>query len=332
MSRTVSFPRRRVAFTLVELLVVIAVVGMLIAMMLPAVQQSREAARRTQCINNLKQLGLALQNYQSAKKTFPAACTLAIGAPSHSFSVHAQLLPYVDEANLQRLIDFSRSYTLQPEVTKTRVELFVCPSEENTQPKLLGDSIYYPSNYAINFGTWFIWNPNTQQIGDGAFGVNRKMKPAHFEDGLSKTLAIAEVKAHQPIVHDGRSPKVMNVPPPNSPADVVAYGGEFTSDLAHSEWVNGMMVQTGMSTTFPPNTVVNYVDGSTAWDVDFMSSRLGVSTTDLSYGAITARSFHNGTVQYLLMDGSVQSATNDTDRAVWQALGTRAGRESISNL
>jgi prepilin-type N-terminal cleavage/methylation domain-containing protein len=327
MSRALAFSLKRQAFTLVELLVVIAVIGMLIAMMLPAVQQTRESARRTQCTNNLKQLGLALQNYQSAKKTFPTACTLAIGAPSHSFSVHAQLLPYIEEANLERLIDFSLSYTVQPEVTKTRVDLFLCPSEENTQPKVLGNSTYYPSNYAINFGTWFIWNPITQQIGDGAFGVNKKMKPSHFEDGLSKTLAMAEVKAHQPILHDGRSPKVMNVTPPATPADLVAYGGQFTSDLAHSEWVNGMLVQTGMSTTFPPNTVVTYVDGSTAWDADFMSSRLGVSTTDLSYGAITARSFHNGVVQYLLMDGSVQVADSDIDRSVWQARGTRAGRE-----
>lgn len=319
--------RYRSGFTLVELLVVIAVIGMLVAMMLPAVQMSRESARRTQCQNNLKQLGLALHNYLDAKKSFPTACTLAIGAPSHSFSVHAQLLPYLDEANLQRLIDFSTSYTLQPEVTKTRVDLFLCPSEENTQPKVLGNSTYYPSNYAISFGTWFIWNPNTQQIGDGAFGVNKKMKPANIEDGLSKTLAIAEVKAHQPILHDGRSPNVRNVPPPATPNEVVAYGGQFTNDLAHSEWVNGMMVQTGMSTTFPPNTASSYLDSSTMWDVDFMSSRLGVSATDLSYGAITARSYHDGLVQYLLMDGSVQVANDDIERSAWQARGTRAGQE-----
>lgn len=324
--------RARNGFTLVELLVVIAIIGLLVSLLLPAVQQARGAARGTSCKSNLRQMGLALQMHADAYKCFPAGCSLAIGAPSHSFSVHARILPFIEESNLQNLIEFDRSYTEQPEVTQTRVEVFLCPSEENSGPKIASTLSYYPTNYAVNYGTWFIWNPNTQEVGTGAFSVNKKFRPGQFEDGLSKTIAIAEVKAHQPILRDGRAPNSMNVPIPTSPEQVVAYGGVFDPELCHSEWVNGMMVQTGMSTAFTPNTQMNYANDGGIVDVDFMSSRLGISTTDLSYGAVTSRSYHNGIVQVLLMDGSVQTASDDVDRTIWQAMGTRAGGESVSAL
>jgi prepilin-type N-terminal cleavage/methylation domain-containing protein len=296
---------RRVAFTLVELLIVIAIIGMLVALLLPAVQQAREAARRTSCQNNLKQLGLALHLYSDSHKTFPPGCTLALGVPSHSFSVHARILPYVEEASLHSLIHFDQDYTQQPDVTQARMPLFLCPSEQNTQPEITPTLTYQPTNYAVNFGTWFIFNPNTQEVGAGAFAVNKPMRPGQISDGLSKTIGFAEVKAHQPILRDGQSPNTMNVAIPATPEQVVSYGGTFDAELCHSEWVNGMFVQTGMSTAFTPNSQMSYRhDGATS-DVDFMSSRLGVSATALSYGTVTARSFHPGVAQYLLMDGSV---------------------------
>ncbi|MFO0900308.1 MAG: DUF1559 domain-containing protein [Pirellulales bacterium] len=319
----------RAGFTLVELLVVLAIIGILIGLLLPAVQQAREAARSMSCKNNLRQMGLAIQLYADAHKGFPPGCTLAIGAPSHSFSVHARILPYIEQANLQSLIRFDRSYTEQPDVTKARVSIFLCPSEQNSMPVTVGALTYQPTNYGVNFGTWFIWNPNTQEIGSGAFAVNKAMRPSQFEDGLSNTIGFAEVKAHQPILRDGLKPNTMDVPVPATPADAVAYGGTFDADLSHTEWVNGMFVQTGMSTAFAPNTQVPFAQGDTTYDVDFMSSRLGVSATAISYGAATARSFHPGLANYLLMDGSVQSASSDIDRRVWQALGTREGGEVI---
>ena len=322
---------RRRGFTLVELLVVIAIIGILIALLLPAIQAAREAARNASCKNNLKQLGLALHLYSDSHKAFPPACVLSINAPSHSFSVHARLLPYIEEENLQDLINFEQSYTLQPEVTKARVETFLCPSDSNNQPKEVGAQVYQPTNYAANYGTWFIFNPNTQEIGAGAFGVNRAMTPKRITDGLSKTIGLAEVKANQAILTDGRAPNTMNVPAPNSPEQAFAYGGTFKESLCHSEWVNGMYVQTGMSTVFPPNTRMWYEHDGTGTDTDFMSIRLGLSVTDLSYGAVISRSSHNNSVNYMLMDGSVQSA-GDVDRALWQALGTRAGGEAVSAL
>jgi prepilin-type N-terminal cleavage/methylation domain-containing protein len=318
-------------FTLVELLVVIAIIGILVAMLLPAIQAAREAARNTSCKNNLRQLGVALHLYSTAHKSFPPGSALSINAPSHSFSVHARLLPYLEEENLQDLIDFTKSYTLQPEVTKVRVPTFVCPSESNSLPKDVGTQIYQPTSYAMNYGVWFIFNPNTQEVGSGAFAVNRAMRPAQIPDGLSKTIGIAEVRANQAILCDGRSPNVMNVPVPETPDKALAYGGTFNAALCHSEWVNGMYVQTGMSTVFPPNTMMSYNNNGSVIDTDFMSIRLGLSVTDLSYGAVISRSPHHGRANYMLMDGSVQTAS-DIDRNAWQALGTRNGGETVENL
>src|SRR5215218_8779363 len=100
---------KKTAFTLVELLVSIAIIGLLVALLLPAIQAAREAARRTSCKNNMKQLGLALHLFADAHKAFPQGCTLATSAPSASFSVHARILPYIEQANLKDLIKFDQN-------------------------------------------------------------------------------------------------------------------------------------------------------------------------------------------------------------------------------
>jgi prepilin-type processing-associated H-X9-DG protein len=238
-------------------------------------------------------------------------------------------LPYVEESNLQNLIDLSTSYETQPQVTQTRVGLLMCPSEVNDRSYLLAPLTYYPINYAVNFGYWFVYNPITQQIGDGAFCVNHLMRTSDFTDGLSNTFGMAEVKAHQPLLHDGGSPNAPNVSPPGTATDCVSYGGTFDPELGHTEWVNGMMVQTGMTTTFTPNTPMIYISGAAPFDVDFMSSRLGLSATILSYGAVNARSYHPGGVNALFLDGSVRFVPDTIDLATWRALGSRAGGEIV---
>jgi prepilin-type N-terminal cleavage/methylation domain-containing protein len=330
----ISNPKKKLqrAFTLIELLVVISIIAVLIALLLPAVQQAREAARRTQCKNNLKQFGLALHNYQDTFTAFPPACVLLLNTVADSFSAHARILPFVDQANLQSLINFSLTYKLQPQVTQTRVPMFMCPSEINDKASTVGTLTYYPSNYAVSFGTWFAWNPNNGLTGDGSFGVNSQIRPADFLDGMSNTIGLAEVKAYQALLHDSGNPNTPNVPPPATPADAIAYGGTLDLNLAHSQWINGMMVQTGLTTAFTPNTPCIMMQGSTPIDVDFMSTRLGLSATNLSYGTLTSRSYHPGIVQILLMDGSVRAASNQIDKGVWRGLGTRANGEIASDF
>src|SRR5437762_8377644 len=128
---------RRPAFTLVELLVVVAMIGVLVALLLPAAQAAREAARRMSCSNNLRQIGLALQNFESASKGFPSSLRPTPVDPNGLFngwSVHGQILPYLEQANLYQQIDFNLPYSVQTQVSRQRIAAYVCPAEVRSKP------------------------------------------------------------------------------------------------------------------------------------------------------------------------------------------------------
>ncbi len=321
--------RHRSAFTLVELLVVIAIIGILIALLLPAVQAAREAARRMSCSNNLKQIGLALHNYHDTYKRFPPSATFTFGTTYDPWSVQARLLPFLEQANLQDLIDWNLAYKLQPTVTRTRVPPYLCPSEINDRERPDGSLTHYPVNYGVNLGTWFVYDPNTRRGGEGLAYPNSLLSMANVTDGTSNTLAFAEVKAWNPYLRDGGSPAGAGTPIPADPAAVVVYGGDFKSNSGHTEWVDGRAHQTGFTGTFPPNTQVLYNDGGVDYDVDFNSSREGRTNNQLTYAVVTSRSYHPGGAQVLLTDGSARFVSETVEIRVWRALATRAGGEVV---
>ena len=320
----------RDGFTLIELLVVSAIIAILIALLLPAVQQAREAARRTQCKNNLKQLGLALHNYHDSHLVFPPGgtyTTIASGTQPAGWSVQARLLPYVDGGNLFNLINFSTGYASQPAITQTRIGLLLCPSEVNDRAYIDGALTYYPCSYAANYGLWFVWNPATNLTGTGAFGPNSRTSTRDFTDGTSNSLAFAEVKAFQYYLRDAGGTPTM----PTSAAGVTTLGGTLKNS-GHNEWVDARANQTAFTTTFGPNTKCPHNDAGVIRDVDFVSTREGNSPSDATYAVLTARSYHTGIVHALLMDGAVRSVSENMDVNVWRNLGTRAGGEVVSEF
>jgi prepilin-type N-terminal cleavage/methylation domain-containing protein len=335
------FRTSRPAFTLVELLVVIAIIGGLVALLLPAVQAAREAARRMSCQNNLKQLGLALHNYQSTVGAFPPSSIVFGGSTNQPWSGQSLLLPFMEQSSVQSLINYSVGYhhpdndsNFPPHgVAALRVSTLLCPSDVGDRPRVNGEGIpyHYPLSYTLSVGVYQIFNPVNGQDGGAAFAPNGRLTPASFVDGLSNTMAMAEVKAFTPRFHDAT-----NLPPvaPETPDQVSGEytGGAWSPTNGHTEWVCGRSIHTGFTTTFVPNTVVPHVADGRSYDINVSSSREGRNATDITYGIITSRSYHSGIVNVLLMDGSVRSISDTIQRSTWRSLGTRHGNEVIAEF
>jgi prepilin-type processing-associated H-X9-DG protein len=213
-------------------------------------------------------------------------------------------------------------------VTKTRVDTYLCPSEIKDRERPDGVVTHYPMTYGINVGTWFIYDPNNGQYGNGLTDPNAQTNMASLTDGTSNTLAFAEVKAWTPYLRDGSNPSAAGTPIPSNPAAVAAFGGSFKPDSGHTEWVDGRVHQTGVSGTFPPNTVVPYVSGGVTYDVDFNSSREGRTTNELTYAVVTSRSYHPGGVNVALADGSSRFVAETVELLIWRAVSTRDGGEA----
>jgi prepilin-type N-terminal cleavage/methylation domain-containing protein len=336
-------------FTLVELLVVIAIIGVLIAMLLPAVQQVREAARRTLCLNNLRQIGIANHNFESAYGHFPPSMHAPIGAAfttsNGSWGILGRILPFIEQGNAANVVNLEVGYDQPPNsvsgVPQLRIDTFICPSEINDTPRLRADGTVhsYPLNYVGCFGTWQVWVPASGDGGDGAFHPNSHHRFSAFYDGTSNTLLSSEVRAFTPY---SRNLTGVSAVPPETVAEVAALvlaapdkkmGPATNSNTGHTEWPDGAVHHAGFTTTFTPNTNVEVsLAGVVYQHCDFNSQAEGRSATNPTYAAITARSHHAaGLVNIGLVDGSVRNVSQNITLAVWRALGSREGGEFIGS-
>lgn len=330
-------------FTLVELLVVIAVIGILVALLLPAVQAARGAARRAACSNNIRQMALAMHNYESSQGALPPAIVVDGG---YRWSAQARVLPYLEEGALFTNIDFNADYhnlgangelyatedeALDAGILKaTRVGVLLCPSEERDEVRVDGSGRPrdYPLNYAVNRGSWMIYDPTGQKRSEGVFDVNRKMRMSKISDGTSKTLMLAEVKGYTSYHREGTH---SNDTPPATPADVCNLpndGRNPPRESGHSEWIDGRVHQSGFTGTFSPNTNVACKGIE---NQDWVSTRehtFESNPTGVTYAAVTARSYHGGdVVNVAFVDASVRTITSDVDLILWRSMSTRGGGE-----
>ncbi|MCA9026175.1 MAG: DUF1559 domain-containing protein [Planctomycetaceae bacterium] len=338
-----QMPRRymRKAFTLIELLVVIAIIAILIALLLPAVQQAREAARRTQCKNNLKQLGLAIHNYLDVYRYLPpSACinpTLTVTGNNGSWGVHGRILPYLEQGNLYDNVDITDAWDFQPAISGLKIPVYACPSDpesDRVRDPGGGKSFLYSTNYGFNFGTWFVYDPVTGEGGDGMFYPNASLRMGSVTDGTSNTLLASEVKAWQPYRRNAGPPST-SVPQSITDAETAAASGSDFKDTGHTEWPDGRVHHHGFTTTMTPNTVVHCDDGSgNMVDCDYNSWQEGKNgiAGNPSYAIITSRSHHPGVVQTALMDGSARSVSENIALTVWRSLGTRSGGEVVGEF
>lgn len=330
------------AFTLVELLVVVAIIGILIGMLLPAVQTVREAARRTSCLNNVRQIVLATQGYEAAFSKFPPSFEIEAGTilsgNNGSWSIHGRLLPFIEQANAYKLVDLDQAWDAQTEtgVPTLRISLFQCASETNDTVRIKnGKPFVYPQNYGFNFGSWLVYDPIGGRRGDGPFYVNSKTRFGSIVDGSSNTLCVAEVKAFTSYIR--------NTPDPGDtiPTDHNAFNGlqgqqklgpDLHQNTGHTEWSDGRVHHSGITTVFAPNTFVNFESDGRFYDIDFNSVQEGKKSDQATYAAITSRSYHSGGVNVGLLDGSTRSIDEGIQLSLWRALGTINGGEFISDL
>jgi prepilin-type N-terminal cleavage/methylation domain-containing protein/prepilin-type processing-associated H-X9-DG protein len=336
-------------FTLIELLVVIAIIAVLIALLLPAVQMAREAARRTQCRNNLKQIGVAMHSYHESLNLFPPGRMTNFPVPGEGrcWSAYAHMLPYMGENAMYNSVNFS----LNPEQGATTpgvaenttvlnqvLENLLCPTDLYNM-KLQGDSGVH--NYNLNTGTTYPVSPRNPwglKV-TGIFFENSSVKASEIVDGLAQTVCISEtIKAEGgPNVWDGVSPTNGFVltrgntnAPPNGPGltdyDTQCSGsGLQLQQTRGSRWIYGA----------PGHSMYNHIRGPNDPRVDCRgglphSSRSDPYWRELSHN-VTARSRHSGGVHALLCDGAVKFVSSSVDLAIWQALGSRNGQEQISN-
>lgn len=313
LNSKISSTQKR-GFTLIELLVVIAIIAILIALLLPAVQQAREAARRTQCKNNLKQLALAAHNYADTHSSFP----LQAGASLYGYSAQAQLLPFHEQGSLHSLINFSQPLTIgvawNPQVNPaiaavagTRISVLMCPSDSGNP--MFTDSFGFAwagGNYLVNGGSGTQLNYCSGN-NDGLFWRGSSVKFRDITDGTSNTAFMAETlfgnrqAATTTLVDPQRQMKRVSLGAscvPTAEAMESTASTNFTGNRA-GIWISSTGFHTLIQGYYPPNSK----------NPDFGNHGEVVSGP---------RSLHVGGAQLSLCDGSVRFVSENVNLAIFR--------------
>jgi prepilin-type N-terminal cleavage/methylation domain-containing protein/prepilin-type processing-associated H-X9-DG protein len=349
---------RRSGFTLIELLVVIAIIAVLIALLLPAVQAAREAARRAQCVNNLKQIGLAMHNYHSATNSFPqGASKNPKNGPGDSdliwssWSAQALMLPYLEQQALYNAANFSWGidvfgdpcYQINSTVANTVINAFMCPSDPNVGRTNL-NSYFASVGTTTNFMTVNCWGGvNTPCAPTGSTGVFTYFLAygiRDIADGTSNTVAYAESLTGSPnggSGYRGNSTQGVNDPggqlfnAQTNPAVVMQ-----ALQACQTAFQQGQSIQTNKGQLWALGarayTLFQTIQTPNDRQFTFGSCEFGCTGCGLDQSwAVQPSSFHSGGVNVLMADGSVRFVKDSIARTTWWALGTRDWGETISS-
>ncbi len=328
--------RRRSGFTLIELLVVIAIIGVLIALLLPAVQAAREAARRSQCLNNMKQLGLAMNLYHDIWNSFPQGYEVqpwgpdpSVPAGHYRWGTLAKLTPFLEQSNLYSALNLqfplyggpNQGFAVFAENTTglgTQVSVFLCPSDSG-QPNR---APFQPGNYVANSGSGR--NGGQADRADGVAFLNSAIGMKDLRDGTSNTALMSESL----LGPGGNATPISSLNQVDPRAHILDMGHvsvtQLTEELCQSSstlnlrrgfnWADGNFVAGLYNHFYPPN------------------ARQPDCIRHSNPGLKAARSNHAGGVNVLLGDGSVRFVKDTVNLQTWRGLATRKGGEVLGEF